>query len=142
MKEIFQYASATELLQFIVANIGLIYAMRSIWRAGEDAVALADSPPSDLRRLVAIGNLRAQFTRMSVQGILVIIGLVSIILPPPAGDNVVIEILQSVIIRGGMIAVTLLLTLDSIMERRHRLTFLSHVEKEVSRNRRSDDIRE
>lgn len=120
-----QYASGMEVVQLLSALTGLGLAMWGIWLAIEDAIELTDTPPEDLRRLIALGNMRGQLARMSVHGVLVFVGVVSILLPPPpvALQDVAAELEQSTFIRLGLILVTVILVLDAIFERRQRFVF-------------------
>jgi hypothetical protein len=130
---VLQYASVTEILQFTIAFIGLGLAMWGAWVAFEDAVKL-DVEPEDLSRLVALGRMRAQLARISAQGVLVFIGVVSILLPPPARVPVEVipelipELEQAALVRIGLMLVTIILTVDAIMERKQRLHFMSRVQ--------------
>ena len=125
----FQFASVSEVAQLLLAFAGLSLAFWGVWSAGEDAVNLSESPPGDLRRLIALGNLRGQIARVSAQGVLLIVGVVSVLMPPPY--NLVTdsrpEMLQSFIVRMGLIVVTGILVADSYFERRQRMMFLSRV---------------
>lgn len=125
---VLQYASGMEVVQLIAALVGLALAMWGIWLAIEDAIELTDSPPEDLRRLVALGNMRGQLARMSVHGVLVFVGVVSILLPPPSpGPDVIPELEQATMIRLGLILVTTILVLDAVFERRQRYVFTERV---------------
>lgn len=119
-----------ELLQLFAALIGLSLAMWGIWLAVEDAIGLTDSPPEDLRRLVALGNMRGQLARVSAHGVLVFVGIVSTLLPPPplaTAIEAAAELEQSTFIRIGLILVTTILVLDAIFERRQRYIFTERV---------------
>lgn len=130
---VLQYASGMEVFQLLTAVVGLALAMWGIWLATEDAIELTDSPPDDLRRLIALGNMRGQMARLSVHGVLVFVGVVSILLPPPPPEVIpgaVTELEQSTFIRLGLILVTIILVIDAIMERRQRYVFterMSHI---------------
>ena len=131
---VLQYASWMEVFQLILASVGLGFALWGIWVAFEDAIELTDAPPDDLRRLVALSNMRAQLARVSAQGVLVFVGVVSVLLPPPSADIAEIgpELEQSLLVRMGLILVTMILTTDSLMERRQRHYFMGRI---VLRNR-------
>lgn len=129
MTGILRYASITEIVQLCIAFVGLALAMWGIWIGIEDAVQLTNSQPHDWRRLIAKGNLRGQLARMSTQGVLVYIGIVSVLLPPPysAGFDNVPELQQSILARIGLIIVTTILTLDMFFERKQRIDFMHAV---------------
>lgn len=129
-----QYASVMEVLQFALACIGLGLAMWAVWVAFEDAVELTDAPRDDLRRLIALGNMRAQLARVSTQGILMFVGIVSVLLPPPTNAVLDIEpeLEQAFLVRLGLMAITAILTFDSFMERKQRIYFMSRVPVKVN----------
>ena len=120
-----QYASAMEMMQLIFAIVGLALALWGIWLAAEDAIDLTDCPPGDLRRLVAIGNIRGQLARTVINGVLVFVGMVSVLLPPPSElPGTEAELQQSFLVRMGLVIVTIILATDAAMERRQRMLFM------------------
>ena len=130
--DLLRYASVTETLQLLTAILGVGLAMHAVWQNVTSAVNLSDTPPEGLQRLVALGNVRRELARAVAQGLLMIIGVVSVLLPPPdasvLGVSVVApEVMQSVIVRIGLVMVTVTLALDSYMERRLNATFLGRV---------------
>lgn len=137
---ILRYASVTEIAQLIIAIIGLSLAMWGIWTSIEDAVGLTDTPPEDWRRLIAKGNMRGQLARMSAQGVLVYVGIVSVLLPPPwgAGPDSIPEIQQSILARIGLILVTTILTVDMFFERKQRMDFMRKTRSEAEATERRD----
>ncbi len=123
---IFRFASITEVLQLSIAFVGLALAMWGIWVSIEDAIELTDTPSDDWRRLIAKGNMRGQLARMSTQGVLVYVGIASVLLPPPygSGPETFPELQQSILVRFGLILVTAILTLDMLFERKQRIDFM------------------
>jgi hypothetical protein len=124
------HASWMEILQLLTACIGMVLAMWSLWVAADDAIELTGyGVLRDLRRLVALGNLRGQMARCLAHSFLVAIGLVSVLLPPPpdvlASGRSLEE--QDGFILVGLMLLTVLLTFDALMERRHRYVFMDHV---------------
>lgn len=127
---ILQYASAMEVLQFLLACVGLGLAMWGVWVAFEDAVDLTATPPEDLRRLIALRNMRERLAEISAQGVLVFVGVVSVLLPPPsnpASTDIIPELEQAFLVRLGLMFVTAILTANSFMERKQRRYFMNRV---------------
>lgn len=142
---VLQYASGMEVVQLLAAMVGLGLAMWGIWLSIEDAIELTDTPPEDLRRLVALGNMRGQLARMSAHGVLVFVGVVSILLPPPPAEIIpgaITELEQSTFIRLGLIIVTTILVLDAIFERRQRFIFIERVAKVHHTSSSSGDVQD
>ena len=129
--DLLRYASVTEILQLLTAVLGVGLAMYAVWENVTSAVNLSDTPPEGLQRLVALGNVRRELARTVAQGLLMIIGIVSVLLPPPDAGVLVAgvapEVTQAVIVRIGLVMVTATLALDSYMERRLNATFLGRV---------------
>ncbi len=126
MTSILGYASAMEVIQLLIACAGLALAMWGTWVSIEDTIELVDTPVDDWRRLIAKGNMRGQLARMSAQGVLTYAGIVSVLLPPPygSGPDTAPELLQSALVRTGLILVTTILTLDMFFERKQRIDFM------------------
>lgn len=121
------YASWTELFQLVVASIGFCFAIWAVWDASKDAIFLGDSPPGDLRRLIALGNMLSQLARLTSQGVLVLIGMISTLLPPPPYSENTNSMDQAMFVRLGLVLVTVILTGDWIVQRRHRDAFLDRL---------------
>ena len=115
------YASAGEIIQCAVAFLGVLLSQREVWRNVTVLIDLTDTPFGDLRRLVALKNVSVDMILAMAQGALFLIGVISLLLPPPHPDvvgntSVQIELTQSVIVHLGMMAVTVLLTAVSYMK--------------------------
>lgn len=115
------YASAGEIVQTAVAFIGVLLSQREVWRNVTVLIDLTDTPFGDLRRLVALKNVSVDMILAMAQGVLFLIGVVSLLLPPPHPDvagstSVQVELTQSVIVHLGMMVVTCLLTAVSYMK--------------------------
>jgi hypothetical protein len=121
------YASWTEAFQLCVALVGFAFATWAVWDAAKDAIFLADVPTGDLRRLIALGNMLSQLTRLMTQGLLVLVGVVSVLLPPPPYTDNTVGVDQATFVRVGLMLVTVILTADWIVQRRHRDAFLARV---------------
>lgn len=115
------YASAGEIVQTAVAFLGVLLSQREVWRNVTVLIDLTDTPFGDLRRLVALKNVSVDMILAMAQGVLFLIGVVSLLLPPPHPDavgstSVQVELTQSVIVHIGMMVVTGLLTAVSYMK--------------------------
>lgn len=107
---LFQYASAGEIVQCLVALVGVLLSQREVWRNVMFLIDLTDTPLGDLRRLVALKNVSVEMILSLAQGTLFVIGVITLVLPPPPEDLTAADQLQSVIIHFGMIIVTMLMT--------------------------------
>jgi protein-S-isoprenylcysteine O-methyltransferase Ste14 len=131
------HASWLEVVQMFTACVGLILAMWALWIAADDAIELTGGAGilRDLRRLVALGNLRAQMARTLVHGLLVLIGMVMVMLPPPPDLVIGTGVAeQDGFVLVGLICITTVLTFDAMMDRRHRYVFMAHVQTVEPRN--------
>jgi hypothetical protein len=105
-----QYASVGEIAQCLVALVGVLLSQREVWRNVISLIDLTDTPLGDLRRLVALKNVSVEMILALAQGVLFIIGIISLVLPPPPASTADVTATQSVIIHVGMMLVTALLT--------------------------------
>lgn len=119
--KLLDYASAGEIVQCAVAFIGVILSQREVWRNITTLLDLSGLPIGDLRRLVALKNVSVDMILAMAQGVMFLIGVVSLLLPPPHPDvvgslSIDTELTQSVIVHLGMMVVTVLLTAVSYMK--------------------------
>lgn len=107
-----RYASTAEILQLVIAMTGFLIGQRELWRNVINGLELTHTGPDDTRRLVAIKNVTVEMILELAQGMLVVVGIVSVLLPPPntADPEISDELLQAVLVRVGLMLVTVLLT--------------------------------
>jgi len=113
------YASAGEIVQCAVAFLGVILSHREVWRDVVLLVDLTDTPLGDLRRLVALKNVSVDMILAMAQGVLFLVGTVSLLLPPPnavTDPALITELTQSTVVHLGMMVVTVLLTTVSYLK--------------------------
>lgn len=111
MTTLLQHASVAEIMQTCVALVGLVLSQREVWRNVVSLVDLTDTPFGDLRRLVALKNVSVEMLLSIAQGTLFVVGVASLLLPPPAEELRIAESTQAVVVRIGMMIVTGLMTL-------------------------------
>jgi hypothetical protein len=111
-----------EVFQLATAVAGLVIGVWGLSTAIADAQLTAIGRPE---RMVALGHIRRQATRISVHALLVAGGVFSVLLPPPPPMH---DSEQSVILHVILVIVTAILTLDHAADRRLRYRFLNHPE--------------
>ena len=114
-----------EVIQLVSATIGLGFSFWAIYCVVENILETTDSPPEDLRRLVGLIAFRRQLHLLLAHGILVIIGVVSVM-----KNNVTEDIATEVgIVRLALMCLTLILCWDSVVERMSRRSFRERANK-------------
>jgi hypothetical protein len=119
------HANPLEITQLVFAVIGVLIAFLSLIDSAKDSVALSLSGINGPRRIVASTNFSAELERLVVQVLLMVIGIVSVLLPPPFSPGVVPgeEGLQPMIVRVILVVITVVKVFAGVSQRYARRKF-------------------
>ena len=126
----FPYASSVELVQLLLALIAVALGFWRLWVSVENAIAITDTAPGDLRRLVAETLIFGELFRLFMYGCLLAIGVISVLLPPPEVGYA--DSLQSLLVRFGLITLTLAMIADSLVQEYRRRLFYEQIVRQTS----------
>jgi len=121
-------ASGIEILQFVVAIIGFALEVWRLFIVVDTALEVVDAPPEDPLRLIAKITVRAQMNRVGALGLLVVMGLISVLMPPPPWE-MHLHSEQASLIRIGLMMLTLWLAMDAAVDQRQRHDYKNKVDK-------------
>ena len=123
-------AAWAELAQLLLALSGVALAFWRLWVAIENGLVITTAESTDLRRIVAETQVLGELFRLFAQGLLVAVGIVSVLLPPPhyGETELAPEMLQSFLTRMGLMTLTVTLVCDSLVQEYRRRQFLSQVD--------------
>ncbi len=129
------FASWVEMLQLTLALFGATLGFWRLWIAIENGLLITDTDASDLRRVIAETQIIGELFKLFKQGLLVAIGVVSVLLPPPhyGLDEPMTETMQGFLVRIGLILLTLAMVGDSLVQEFRRQRFLSDVKAQRAR---------
>lgn len=119
------WTTTLEFLQLVIACIGFGFVYWRMWIVGVNAANIPDTPPGGWRRAIAINAVRAVMARLLIQFFLIIMGVISVLLH--TDDE---QALQIILLRGGLISVTIVVAVDAILENRHYNVFMRSVNGE------------
>lgn len=118
------HAYPFESLQLLGALVGMGYNTYALVQAHRDARALLASGVNGTRKLVANSNIQQELLRLVVQLLLVVIGITSVILPPPNPDVPMVFVWGAAITRSVLLIITFLIAFKSWLDVRDRRTLL------------------
>lgn len=121
------HSSGLELFQATTALAGVSISVWALTDAVKDAMALRMSGVNGPRSIIASGNIFTEVERLFIHGILFLVGFASVFLAPPYAQGEAIageELLQHVLLRLGLIAITVLKVAAAIRARRERALFV------------------
>lgn len=121
-----------EWFQLIVAMLGFFLGTWRLWIIGNTAIEMTDAPAEDPKRLIAKILLRSQMARTGAQLFLTLIGFASVLLPTPLDSDGMMT--QSALTRLFLVLLTVLLTLDAILEQQQRREYDVKVQKYLARD--------
>ncbi len=142
MSDMLPSASIVELIQMLLAAIGVVLGFYRLWVSIENGLVITDTQSSDLRRVVAETQILGELFRLFQQGCLLAVGVVSVLLPPPHPDSVLAppEQLQVFLVRLGLITLTVVMVLDSIVQELRRREFLARAWTVPDKQKREHDM--
>lgn len=134
------HAYPFESLQLVGALVGMGFNAYALMQAHRDASALIASGVNGTRKLVANSNIQQELLRLVVQLLLVIVGITSVVLPPPNPDVPMIFVWGGLITRSVLLLITFLLAFKSWLDVRDRRTLLRLWLAEQDRRRHQVEI--
>lgn len=109
----------TEYIQLVVASIGLGVAHWNLWVAVQDAIAIAIAGGStNTAKITATRSISREIMLLMANGTLALAGIIAVLLDDQCPDMKQ-HILQNLL----LIALTVLLAFDALLERHARATF-------------------
>ena len=126
MGDLLPAASIVEMVQMVLALVGVGLAFWKLWIAIENGLVITHTESTDLRRVVAETQVLGELFRLFQQGCLVAMGVISVLLPPPHQGlaELPMESLQSALVRFGLITLTCVMVGDSAVQEYRRRAFL------------------
>lgn len=124
-------ASHIELLQMLLALVAVGLGFWRLWIAVENALAITSTSCTDLRRLIAGTQVIGELFRLFKYGCLLAIGIISVLLPPP-DTSYMEDSLQAVLVRFGLITITLTMIADSLMQEYRRRLFYEQMRENTA----------
>lgn len=127
MSDMLPTASIVELVQMSLAAFGVTLGFWKLWVAIENGLVITYTESTDLRRVVAETQILGEMFRLFQQGCLLAIGVISILLPPPESGIVPgpPEMLQVFLVRIGLMTLTIVMVMDSVVQEMRRREFLA-----------------
>lgn len=117
------HAYPAEIVQLVAALFGVALNGWGLYDAYVDLLVLTKAGLNGTRRLVAASNIWQEGLLLAVQVVFVIIGITSVVLPPPPLVNAVSESEMyrgMVIVRLCLVISTGLLAFKCLLDRKHR----------------------